>query len=409
MRVMKYLVMLMALACMPLLSHAAGDSKYLGPEVKITSSTQYMWYQDILTDQSEKDIAEYLRLSVIKLDEEGKINIHGYGRFTKQVTTSQELQGRLYYFYVDYRDALKEHLDLRAGRTYVNAAAVSGTIDGLHADIKNLGPMGVTLFGGRNVIFDDKRDTGERGDALTGMSVYLDTIKNTHVEVSYGKKYTESDLARENVGLDFSTTPIGMLNFYGRLQYDTISKTSTEMLVGAKIAPLKDLILRGEYYQNYPVFDIASIYSIFSVDQYQEKSISAEYQLTNNYRMSLKYARENFGGNANADAYEVGFLAKPIKDLTLNAIYEKRNGYAGELSGLRLYGEYKIFKAAVMAGIDYDDFRREVSREGNAKKYWAGVNYEFNKVISAVLKVEDNVNFNYDNSYQGYAAVQINY
>jgi hypothetical protein len=148
---------------------------------------------------------------------------------------------------------------------------------------------------------------------------------------------------------------------------------------------------------------------LFSVDQYQEKSISAEYQLTNNYRMSLKYARENFGGNANADAYEVGFLAKPIKDLTLNAIYEKRNGYAGELSGLRLYGEYKIFKAAVMAGIDYDDFRREVSREGNAKKYWAGVNYEFNKVISAVLKVEDNVNFNYDNSYQGYAAVQINY
>ena len=33
MRVMKFLVMLMALACVPLLSHAA--------EVKLTSSTQY--------------------------------------------------------------------------------------------------------------------------------------------------------------------------------------------------------------------------------------------------------------------------------------------------------------------------------------------------------------------------------
>ena len=107
--------------------------------------------------------------------------------------------------------------------------------------------------------------------------------------------------------------------------------------------------------------------------------------------------------------YEVGFLARPIKDLTLNAFYEKRNGYAGQLSGIRLYGEYKICKAALLAGIDYDDFRREASREGTAKKYWAGVNYEFNKIISALVRVEDNINFNYDNSYQGYAAIQINY
>lgn len=402
MRVMKFLVMLMALACVPLLSHAA--------EVKLTSSTQLLWYQDILSDQSEKDAAQYLRMNVTKIDKEGKLNIYGYGRATKVVSSpSEDLQGRLYYFYVDYRDALKEHLDLRAGRTYVNAAAISGTVDGLHADVKNLGPVGITLFGGRHVIFDDKSETGTRGDALAGMSVYLDTIKNTHVEVSFGRKYGDTDITRENVGLDFSTTPHGMVNFYGRLKYDTVAETYNEMLFGAKVAPLKDLILRGEYYQSYPTFDITSIYSIFSVEKYEEKSISAEYQLTNNYRVSVKYAKENFGGDADADVYEVGFLAKPIKDLTLNAIYEKRNGYAGQLSGIRFYGEYKIRSAAILAGIDYDDFRREISREGTAKKYWAGLNYEFTKIISAVVRVEDNVNFSYDNNYQGYVAIQINY
>ena len=72
------------------------------------------------------------------------------------------------------------------------------------------------------MIFDDKRDTGTRGHVPTGMSVYFDTIKNTHVEVSYGRKYAElPDVARENLGLDFSTTPHGMVNFYGRLKYDT--------------------------------------------------------------------------------------------------------------------------------------------------------------------------------------------
>jgi hypothetical protein len=413
MRVMKFFVILMALACVPLLSHAA--------EVRLTSSTQYLWYQDLLSvdrEKSTQDVAEYLRVNVTKLDKEGKLNIYGYGRASKQFSNTQEydgkksddLLGRLYYFYVDYRDAFKEHLDLRAGRTYVNAAAVSGTIDGLFVDLKNLGPVGVTVFGGRNVIFDDKRETGTRGDALTGMSVYLDTIKNTHIEVSYGRKYTDTDVARENVGLDFSTTPFSVANFYGRVKYDTVSETYNELLFGAKVAPLKNLVLRGEYYQSYPTFDTASIYSIFSVDKYREKSISAEYQFTPDYRLSVKYAREDFGDDANANVYEVGFLARPVKDLTINVSYEKRSGYAGDLtSGIRLYGEYKISKASIMAGIDYDDFRREMSREGTAKKYWAGVNYEFTKIISAVVRVEDNVNFNYTNSYQGYAAVNINY
>src|SRR3989339_454810 len=403
MRVMKLLVMLMALACVPLLSHAA--------EVKLTSSTQILWYQDILSDQSEKDVAQYLRMNVTKIDEEGKLNIYGYGRATKVFSSPSEedLEGRLYYFYVDYRDAFKEHLDLKAGRTYVNSAAISGTVDGFHADVKNLGPVGVTLFGGRYVIFDEKREIGNGGDALAGMSVYLDTIKNTHVEVSYGRKYGDTDLMRENVGLDFSTTPFGTLNFYGRLKYDTMSESYNEMLFGAKVAPVKDLTLRGEYYESYPTFDAASIYSVFAVNQYKELSLSAQYQLATNYRVSLKYARETFDGDSHANVYEIGFLARPIKDLTLNLTYENRDGYAGQLSGIRFYGEYKIAKASVLAGIDYDDFRRQLSREGSAKRYWAGVNYEFTKIISAVVRVEDNINFTYDNSYQGYAAIQINY
>lgn len=388
-------------------------------KVNFTSSTQYLWYQDLLGADKEKgiqDVAQYLRVNVTGLDKEGKINLYAYGRATQQVwtDTDQDMQGRLYYFYLDYRDAFKEHLDLRAGRTYVNAAAVSGTIDGIHMDLKNLGPMGITFFGGRNVIFADKIETGTRGDGLVGMSVYLDTIKNTHVEVSYGRKYGEAEgdslVSRENVGLDFSTTPIsGVANFYARLKYDTISESFNETLLGVKVTPLQDLTLRGEYYESYPTFDTFSIYSVFAVDQYKEKSISAEYQLASNYRISVKYAREDFSGSENADVFEVGFLARPLKDLIINATYENRSGYADQISGIRLYGEYKIFKAALAAGIDYDDFGRDDSRKGIAKKYWTGVNYEFSKTINAIVRVENNVNFNYNNSYQGFAAININY
>lgn len=409
MRIIRIVVMLIAVACMPLLSHAA--------EGQVTSSTQYLWYQDFLSDDMhQSDVAEYLRLNVTKLDKEGKISLYGYGRVIKQISTSVEDRpeladdtfGRLYYFYLDYRDAVKDHLDLKAGRTYVNAAAVSGTIDGVYLNFKNLGPVGVTLFGGRNVIFDNKSEIGSGGDALAGMSVYFDTIKFTHVEVSYGRKYTDSDLARESVGLDFSTTPHEMVNIYGRLQYDTVADRYGELLFGAKLAPLKSLILRGEYYQSRPTFDKFSFYSFFAVNNYKELSLAAEYQLTSEYRVNGRYAREDFGNSGTADVYEVGFLARPIKDLTLNAFFEKRDGFAGQLSGLRFNGVYKISKAAISAGIDYDDFRRESSRDGSAKKYWAGVNYELNKMFSAAVRVEDNTNFNFNHSYQGFAAVNVN-
>ena len=400
MRFIRLLVILLALACVPLLSHAT--------EVKLTSSTQYLWYQDFIADKGQDEFEQYLRLNITNLDKEGKINFYSYGRITKQVSSGEDVLGRFYYGYLDYRDVVKDHLDLKAGRTYVNTAAVAGTVDGAHVNLKNWGPVGFTVFGGREVIFQDKQEIGG-GNALMGGTIYFDTVKQTHVEVSYGKTYRDSEVARENFGIDFSTTPFEIANFYGRAKYDTKAERYNELLFGAALAALKDLTLRGEYYQSYPTFDAASIYSIFAVDKYQEASIAAEYYFTKNYRFSVKYAREDFSSDATADLFAVGLLAKPIKDLILNVSFENRNGYAGQLSGVRLYGEYRIYKASLMAGIDYDDFRREASREGIAKKYWAGVNYEFTKIMSAVVRFEQNYDFNYDHSYQGYAALNINY
>jgi hypothetical protein len=416
MKGMNFFLILITLG-MPLLTHAA--------EVQLTSSTQSLFYQDILAADKTKTIneaVESLRLNITNLDKEGKLNIYAYGRANQQLWSSSDLEGRLYYFYLDYRDAFNEHLDVRAGRTFVNAAAISGTIDGLYVNLKNLGPLGFTAFGGRNVIFENNLETSTLNDALIGMSVYLDTIKNTHVEVSYGKKYSgvegDAEVVRENVGLDFSTTPIdGMVNFYTQVKYDIISESYNALLFGLKINPIEDLILRGEYYDSYPTFDTKSIYRVFAVTHYNEVGVSAEYQLTNNYRVSVKYTREDFTGDATANVYRVGFLARPIKNLTINASYEKRDGYAGELGGIQLYGEYRIDKAKIMAGIDYDDFRRqtdpadpgEENRQGTARKEWVGLGYQFTKTISVVVRLENNVNFNYDNTYQGYVAINIKY
>ena len=410
MRILKIVVILIAVACVPFLSHAT--------EGMVTSSTQYLWYPDFQSqDTDQNDIAQYLRLDVTKLDKEGNINLRGYGRVIKQTSTSVEYRpeiandtyGRLYYFFMDYRDAVKDHLNLRAGRTYVNSAAVSGTIDGAFLNFRNLGPVGITLFGGRNVLFDNKTEVGTGGDAIMGMSVYLDTIKNTHVEASYGRKYAESDLARENVGLDFSSTPHEKANIYGRVQYDTVATKYEELLFGLKLTPVEKLILRGEFFQSHPTFDKFSFYSFFAVNFYNEISIAAEYQLTNDYRVSGKYAREEFGNDADSNLYDVGLLASPIKNLTVKVSYQFRDGYAGKLNGFRFNGVYKISKAAISAGIDYDDFHRESSRDGTAKKYWAGVNYALNKTFSAAGRFEEDINYYLNHGYQGFVELNANF
>jgi hypothetical protein len=388
------------LACLPGLSHAA--------ELTMTSSTQYQWYQDFLSDKNQNDVAQYLRLNVTRLDKQGKASVFAYGRATQQVTSDEGLQGRLYYLYFDYRDAFNDHLDLRAGRTFVHSAAVTGTIDGVYADLKNLGPFGITGFGGREVLFQDKKEVGG-GNAMSGTSIYLDTVKNSHLEVSYGNKYRNSDLARESFGLDYATTPLDMFATYGRVKYDTVADRFNELLFGAKLAPLDALVLKLEYYQSRPTFDNSSIYTIFAVDQYREVSAAAEYAFSANYRLNLKYAKEFFGEGAEANVYDLGLSARPVKDLTLAGSYQKRDGFSGELSGFRINAGYQLEQTRIQAGIDYDDFTRQDSRGDTAKRYWSGADYQFNKLIGLTAKVEWDVNYRYSNSWQGFTAVNINY
>lgn len=85
----------------------------MAAEIKLKSSTQYLWYEDMFILDTEKDIAEFLRFNVTKLDKDGKINIIGYGTISKQLSSGEDAQGKLYYFYLDYKVAINDHINLK--------------------------------------------------------------------------------------------------------------------------------------------------------------------------------------------------------------------------------------------------------------------------------------------------------
>jgi hypothetical protein len=414
MKTLRIVIIPILIACLPLTSRSA--------EVQATSSTQTPWFPDYLSNNKGlSDVSQYFRLNASKLDDEGKMNVYAYGRILGQVTTGFETRnelandvvGRLYYLYLDYRDVVKDHLDLRAGRTFVPAAALPGTVDGLHLDLRNIGPAGpigagVTAFGGHLATFDNLGEISNGNDSLWGGSVYLETIRFTRLEASYARKLTDGSMAQQSLALDLSTTPIQMVNLTGRLRYDTVSSRYSEAQAGVTLSPLAAVVLRGEYYSSYPTFDQFSFYRFFNVGHYEMLGGSVEYRLIGDYRLSMRYAHERFDANATAHVVEGGISARPIRNLSLNVSYEGRNGYAGRLAGFRGSGAYRIQKATLLAGVDYDDFRRDAARDGTSKKYYAGLGYDFTRKITAVGRIENNINFYSNNLVQGFLALNVN-
>ena len=157
-------------------------------EIHGNSSTQFLWYNNELVDQRQFDVAEYLRLGITNIDKAGKFSIYGYGRLSQDFTNGEGGAGRLYYLYGEYRD-LFDKADIRVGRQFVNVAAGSAVIDGLQLDIKNVGPVGFSLFGGRDVILGLNGELGYSWNTDLGMSAYLTGFKQTDAEVSWFRLY----------------------------------------------------------------------------------------------------------------------------------------------------------------------------------------------------------------------------
>lgn len=388
-----------------LLAGLAAWSNAMAVEIHGRSSTQYIWYTDIFTDEKQAELAEYLNLSITKIDEEGKITIHGYGRgtyaFEDARDGSDDLKGRLYYLYLDYRDLFNK-ADLRFGRQYISYAAGSALVDGAQVEIKNIGPVAVVVMGGRNVIFDLYGESSTSDDLVYGAAAYLQGFKRTDAEISYFQKEDVDGTARDQVGGSFKQYLLDSLKVYANARYDLASETFNEALGGVKYFPTSDLVFTGEYYASYPTFDNTSIYSVFAVEHFKEGLVRADYRINEKWSVNGGYTMQDFEGD-DADVIEVGLRVRPIESVQLVLNYDRRSGYGGKLNGLIAEGYYDQSQLLQLAaGIHYDVYERDRSTgEETARKYWFGGNYKLAANMSATARIEDNVNARYDNNWQG--------
>jgi hypothetical protein len=370
-------------------------------EVHGRSSTQLLWYNDIVDASRQMDLAEYLRVSVTRVDDAGKLSFQGYGRAVWDLKDGGEVKDRLYYLYADYKDFLGA-ADLRFGRQFVNISAGSALIDGVEADIKKVGPVGFVLMGGRNVIFGEDEALTSHSYSL-GFSAYLTGDSMTYLDVSYYRAYDYSNISRDIIGGSYKQYFIDSIKVYANARYDLTAEVFNEVLGGIKYFPSLNLMMTAEHYESYPTFDTTSIYSVFAVDQFKENIFRVEYTAAAWVDISVGYSQESFGEGARANLYEAGLKLRPSITTTIGLFHDKRSGYPGDLAGFRAYAEYSKFgKWKASAGIDYDSYQRDdMTGQETAKKYWAAGRYKFAKNMSSSIRVEDNVNINYSKDMQG--------
>lgn len=388
-------------------------------DLRFQSSTQYLWYTDPFQNDDQSDLVQYVKIDATKIDPAGRFSAFGYGRVSYQFGGDDDSAlgdddgaiGRLYFLYVNY--ALPENRgDLRLGRQYVAVGAGAGTIDGIQAQVRKLGPVTFSAFAGYDVRFAQTTDRSESGNYLFGASAGGSFLKGNNLELSYISRYDEDDQVREMAGLHADQGIYGKAKTYLDWRFDLLHESTSEFLLGAKYFALPGLVtVTGEYFFSYPTFDADTIYTAFAVTSYWEALGRVDWILSDEYTLYGTYTRGDYDGPT-ADAGALGVRARPkkIAGLGVNASVDYRSGYPGDLTGFQLSADYAWKKALLAAGITYDVFQRDsMTGDFSAKKYWVACSCDFRKDMTAKIRIEDTVTRQFENEFQGRASVDIRF
>lgn len=388
-------------------------------DLRFQSSTQYLWYTDPFKDDDQSDIVQYLKISATKLDEAGRFSAFGYGRISQQFGSdddfalgdSEDVLGRLYFLYVDY-SLPEERGGIRLGRQFVAVGAGAGTIDGVRVDVRQLGPVVVSAWGGYDVRFAQTTDRTRDGNFLAGISVGGSFFQGNNVEISYMSKWDQGAQIREMVGARADQRLFGKAKGYVDWRFDPLHESTSEFLAGANIYALPGLVtITAEYFFSYPTFDADTIFTAFAVTQYWEALGRVDWIVGPQLTLYGAYTRADYDGPT-ADIGTVGMRARPEKvaGLGVNASVDLRSGYPGDLTGFRVSADYALGKALLAAGITYDVFQRDsMADDFSAKAYWVGGSCGFRENVTAKIRLENRETRQFDHEFQGRASLDLRF
>ena len=376
------------------------------------SSTVIEWFDDP-SDETAVPIYEYILFNVRDIGNDG-INFKGYGRLATDTMNVVDVDSRLYYAFLEKKGAFDNRVDFRFGRQFVVTTAGASVMDGLDMTFNNIGPVNFRLFGGGDATYYEDYD---KDDLLWGAEVYgLFWNEQLHLGLSYMQKWDESELTKELIGFDFDYDKANFINVYSEYQFNYINNVVSYFTLGSKYYRSPKWNLRAEYLYSLPVFTSTSIYSVFSVDKYQELMAEYSYNIAVGLRAFGRYSREIYEEFSDANVFEAGIEKIRTKQFSgyLTAVY--RNDDDGQdLKGFKARTAW-MFSKKIQAGVgaNLDVLDRRIDFENNEDQttsnlLWLYGTYFFTDRINAQLKLERASSDLWDEYYRGRVRLNISF
>ncbi|MHB1398057.1 MAG: hypothetical protein ACYDAI_09960 [Trichloromonadaceae bacterium] len=371
-----------------------------GATVSGRASTVLEWRDDPQGDAALPGY-QYLQLNIGDIAGKG-IDFRGYGRLADDFNNELDIDSRLYYAYLEKKGLLPS-LDAKFGRQFISTTAGASIMDGLYLNYDKLGPLKLALFGGGDVAYY----TGYNAeDFIAGGKVSGQFFDSLDLGLSYIQKWNDSELSHELIGFDVAYDVKELINLYSETQYSWLTEEVTYFLAGAHYYRNPKWSLRTEYLYSLPVFSATSIYSVFSVAEYQELMAELTYSIVPGLRAFGRYSREMYEDYDDGNVFEAGL--EKIRTARcagyLTGVW-RDDGDGQDLKGFKIYGSYllnQLLQAGAGAHVDVLERRLDdTDDETSSSRLWVDLTAYLSKTLNVEAKAERIESDLWDEYYQG--------
>ena len=317
-----------------------------------------------------------------------KLDLEGYGRFThlkEEIEPGDEDPNRLYVLAMTLASEDNRNIII-LGRQFVTALVGPEMIDGLSIQTET----GKATFNARWGYRSDVSGGSEESTIL-GLGFDYNIKPGMYLSLDYGRTFDDDRILTELLATEWVYSWYRFTKAYISFNWDLMSKTLHESLVGTRIYFSDRLSAVIELAHNVQIFDSDSIYSVFAVDAAFTRSFSLLFTPSRTTRYVWDFIVESYQGGGGGKRYTVSGYWTPGRSKIYSSLLQ-HTGYGGDLVEVSASVSTPVF-GNLHAGIGGDISRTENSGEESVNSSLLYISTELilgpNTVIGLRLERED--------------------
>ena len=268
-----------------------------------------------------------------------KLDLEGYGRFTyleEEIEPGDDNPNRLYVLAVTLSGEGGRNVVI-LGRQFITALVGPEMIDGLSIQAGT----GKAAFNARWGYRSDVSG-GSEEDMVLGLGFDYSIKPKMHLSLDYGRTY-EDQLLTELVAAEWTYSWFRFTEAYINLNWDLMSETLHESLVGTRIYFSDRFSAVVEFAHYVPTFDSDSLYSVFAVDAAYTRGFSLLFTPSRNTRYVWDYVVESYQSGGGGRRYGISGRWTPGRSKIYTSLLQ-HSGKGGDLIEVSASASVPLFK-----------------------------------------------------------------